>query len=112
MLGLTAKLAACQLDDSPRQGLILPSITHAGFRLHVFTNAHPPPHAHAFRDKGQVRVALLPDGDVELLEVLGRLSDRDVRAAVDAVRGQHAWLSGKWEHIHGVNAKPGPDPDG
>ena len=87
----------------------MPSITHAGFRLHVFTNDHPPPHAHAFRDKGQVRVALLPDGGVELLEVLGRISNSDVRAAVDAVREQHSWLSGKWEQIHGADAKPDPD---
>jgi hypothetical protein len=28
-----------------------------------------------------------------------------VRASVDAVREQHAWLSGKWEQIHGANAK-------
>lgn len=79
------------------------------FQTACVHNDHPPPHAHAFRAKGQVRVALLPDGD---LEVLGRLSDRDVRAAVDAVREQYAWLSGKWEQIHGANAKPDLGSDG
>jgi len=80
----------------------LGSLRHAGFRLQVFSNDHPPPHAHAFRGQAQVLVALLLDGRVKLLETRGELTRRDVRAAVAAVREQYNWLRAEWERIHGT----------
>jgi hypothetical protein len=65
-------------------------------RFVIYTADHEPPHVHVYGD-GEARI------DIETLKVLtqGRLSDRDVRRAVNIVEAYQALFLDTWRKYHG-----------
>jgi Domain of unknown function (DUF4160) len=72
-----------------------------GFEIRMYFNDHDPPHVHAFKAGGQVKVGL---GSLEvspsLLLVQG-MSDKDVKKAIAIVMEHQAELLDKWEEFYG-----------
>jgi len=67
-----------------------------GMRFVIYTADHEPPHVHIYGD-GEARI------DIVTLKVMtqGRLSDRDVRKAVEEIRTQQALFLAIWRQYHG-----------
>ncbi len=67
-----------------------------GMRFVIYTADHEPPHVHIYGD-GEARI------DLVTLKVMtqGRLSDRDVRKAVEEIRTQQALFLAMWRQYHG-----------
>jgi hypothetical protein len=67
-----------------------------GMRFVIYTADHEPPHVHIYGD-GEARI------DLVTLKVMtqGRLSDRDVRKAVEEIRTQQALFLAIWRQYHG-----------
>jgi Domain of unknown function (DUF4160) len=72
-------------------------IREAGFEVRIYTLDHPPPHVHVARAGAIVKIDLATHYAVE---IVGQISDRDVRRAERLV-GQHAeFLRIEWERLH------------
>jgi hypothetical protein len=71
-----------------------------GLRVVIFTNDHPPAHAHVFGD-GEAKIDLLgADGTPELIWA-DAMSRGEIRRALRIVTEQQAFLRARWEDIHG-----------
>jgi hypothetical protein len=73
----------------------------AGWSFVIYPEDHPPPHVHAKRPGGDVKVSLLgPDGDPRVIRIRN-VSDRDAwRAQAIVYEYQDAFLE-HWRLIHG-----------
>jgi hypothetical protein len=84
------------------------TVRHRGIAFRVYPKDHDDsatPHVHAQFDAGEVRVALLPDGKVDLSQehspaVVGNVKRNDVRKALNAAAEVYAELNMEWERMH------------
>jgi hypothetical protein len=70
----------------------------AGFEVRIYTFDHPPPHVHVWKAGAVVKIDLTT---FEAVEIVGVISDRDVKRAERLVIRNAAWLRGQWARIHG-----------
>jgi Domain of unknown function (DUF4160) len=72
-------------------------IREAGFEVRIYTLDHPPPHVHVARAGAIVKIELATACAVE---IVGVLSDRDVRRAERLVARHAEFLRLEWETLH------------
>jgi hypothetical protein len=72
-------------------------IREAGFEVRIYTLDHPPPHVHVAKRGAIVKVEL---ATCQAVEIVGTISDRDVRRAERLVAQHVELLEAEWEKIH------------
>jgi hypothetical protein len=70
----------------------------AGFEVRIYTLDHPPPHVHVWK-AGAVVTIDLPTH--EAVEIVGAISDREVKRAERLVAKHAIQLKREWTKIHG-----------
>jgi Domain of unknown function (DUF4160) len=73
-------------------------IREAGFEVRIYTFDHPPPHVHVWKAGAVVKIDLTT---YEATEIVGAISDRDVKRAERIVARHAARLKREWTRIHG-----------
>ena len=69
-----------------------------GFEVRIYTLDHPPPHVHVEKAGAFVKIDLATH---EATEIVGVISDRDVKRAEQLVARNLRFLRQEWEKIHG-----------
>ena len=69
-----------------------------GFEVRIYTLDHPPPHVHVAKASAIVKIDLTT---YEATEIVGSISDHDVKAAERLVARNETLLKEHWERIHG-----------
>lgn len=69
-----------------------------GFEVRIYTLDHPPPHVHVAKAGAIVRIDLATH---EATEIVGAISDRDVKRAEQLVVQHAKRLKAAWMRIHG-----------
>jgi len=110
-----AKLTTIQSKIAPRLGLeqgngskfdttqgvrynVPTVIREEGFEARIYTFDHPPPHVHVAKAGAIVRIDLATH---EVTEIVGDISDRDVKRAERLVARHAKRLKEEWAKIHG-----------
>jgi uncharacterized protein DUF4160 len=65
-------------------------------RIHTFD--HRPPHVHVWKAGAVLKIDLSTH---EAIEIVGAISDRDVKRAERLVAEHAVWLKKEWTRIHG-----------
>ena len=73
-------------------------IREDGFEVRIYTFDHPPPHVHVAKAGAIVRIDL---GSCTATEIVGAISDRDVKRAERLVAQHAKTLKKEWTKIHG-----------
>ena len=73
-------------------------IREEGFEVRIYTLDHPPPHVHVAKAGAIVRIDLATH---EVTEIVGDISDRDVKRAERLVARHAKQLKEEWAKIHG-----------
>jgi hypothetical protein len=73
-------------------------LREAGFEVRIYTFDHPPPHVHVWKAGAVVKIDLATH---EAIEIVGAISDRDIKRAERLVAGNAARLKREWTKIHG-----------
>lgn len=73
-------------------------IREEGFEVRIYTFDHPPPHVHVAKAGAIVRIDLATH---EVTEIVGDISDRDVKRAERLVARHAKQLKEEWAKIHG-----------
>jgi hypothetical protein len=73
-------------------------IREEGFEVRIYTFDHPPPHVHVAKAGAIVRIDLATQ---EVTEIVGDISDRDVKRAERLVARHAKQLKEEWAKIHG-----------
>jgi hypothetical protein len=73
-------------------------IREEGFEVRIYTFDHPPPHVHVAKAGAIVRIDLATH---EVTEIVGDISDRDVKRAERLVARHAKQLQEEWAKIHG-----------
>ncbi len=73
-------------------------IREEGFEVRIYTLDHPPPHVHVAKAGAMVRITLSTQRAVE---IVGTISDRDVKRAERLVARHAQALKQAWEKLHG-----------
>jgi len=73
-------------------------IREDGFEVRIYTFDHPPPHVHVAKAGAIVRIELATHA---VTEIVGDISDRDVKRAEHLVARHAKRLTKEWEKIHG-----------
>ena len=73
-------------------------LREGGFDVRIYTFDHPPPHVHVAKAGAIVRIDL---GTHAATEIVGTISDRDVRRAEQLVAQHAKRLKAAWVKIHG-----------
>ena len=73
-------------------------IREEGFEVRIYTFDHPPPHVHVAKAGAIVRIDLATH---EVTEIVGDISDRDVKRAERLVARHAKRLKEEWATIHG-----------
>jgi Domain of unknown function (DUF4160) len=69
-----------------------------GFEVRIFTLDHPPPHVHVAKTGAIVKIDLTTH---QATEIVGSISDHDVKIAERLVAQNATLLKEHWEKIHG-----------
>jgi hypothetical protein len=69
-----------------------------GFEVRIYTLDHPPPHVHVAKAGAIVRIDL---ATCAVTEIVGTISDRDVKRAERLVTQHAKRLKAEWTRIHG-----------
>ena len=69
-----------------------------GFEVRIYTFDHPPPHVHVAKAGAILRIDLATH---TVTEIVGHISDRDVKRAEQLVARNAQELLEAWERIHG-----------
>lgn len=72
-------------------------VREGGFEVRIYTLDHPPPHVHVVRAGAIVKIRL---ATCQVQEIVGRISDREVRRAERLVARHAEFLTTEWERIH------------
>jgi pterin-4a-carbinolamine dehydratase len=75
-------------------------LREAGFEVRIYTLDHPPPHVHVWKAGAVVKIDLTTH---EAIEIVGAISDRDVKRAERLVARNAARLKREWTRMHGDN---------
>ena len=73
-------------------------IREEGFEVRIYTFDHPPPHVHVAKAGAVVRITL---STRRAVEIVGTISDRDVKRAERLVARHAQALTQPWEKLHG-----------
>ena len=73
-------------------------IREDGFEVRIYTFDHPPPHVHVAKAGAIVRIDLATH---YATEIVGAISDRDVKRAERLVARHAKQLKQEWAKIHG-----------
>ena len=73
-------------------------IREDGFEVRIYTFDHPPPHVHVAKAGATVRIDLATHS---VTEIVGAISDRDVKRAERLVARHAKQLKQEWAKIHG-----------
>ena len=73
-------------------------IREDGFDVRIYTFDHPPPHVHVAKAGAIVRIDLATHC---VTEIVGAISDRDVKRAERLVARHAKQLKQEWAKIHG-----------
>jgi hypothetical protein len=73
-------------------------IRDAGFEVRIYTFDHPPAHVHVWKAGAVLKIDLRT---YEAVEIVGAISDRDVKRAERLVAAHAVWLREEWRRIHG-----------
>ena len=73
-------------------------IREAGFEVRIYTLDHPPPHVHVARAGAIVKIDL---ATCLVTEIVGTISDREVKRAEALVLKKAQFLKDEWTKIHG-----------
>lgn len=73
-------------------------IREGGFAVRIYTLDHPPPHVHIAKGGAVLKIDL---SSCQVTEIVGRISDRDVRRAELLVAKHSQFLREAWTTIHG-----------
>jgi len=73
-------------------------IREEGFEVRIYTFDHPPPHVHVAKAGAIVRIDLATQA---VTEIVGAISDRDVKRAERLVARHAQRLKEAWAKIHG-----------
>ena len=73
-------------------------VREAGFEVRIYTLDHPPPHVHVWKAGAVVKIDLMTQ---EAIEIVGEISDQDVKRAERLVARHAARLKREWTKIHG-----------
>ena len=73
-------------------------IREDGFDVRIYTFDHPPPHVHVAKAGAIVRIDLVTH---YVTEIVGAISDRDVKRAERLVARHAKQLKQEWAKIHG-----------
>jgi hypothetical protein len=77
----------------------VPTLTReAGFEVRLYTLDHPPPHVHVAKAGAVVKIDLSTH---RAIEIVGSISDRDVKGAEQLVLRNAPLLKLEWEKLHG-----------
>ena len=68
-----------------------------GFEVRIYTLDHPPPHVHVAKAGAVVKIDLSIH---HAIEIVGSISDRDVRRAEQLVVRNAPFLKQEWEKLH------------
>jgi hypothetical protein len=72
-------------------------VREAGFEVRIYTLDYPPPHVHVARAGAIVKIDLATHHSIE---IVGTISDRDVRRAERLVAQHAEVLMSEWEKLH------------
>lgn len=72
-------------------------IREEGFELRIYTLDHPPPHVHVAKAGAIVKIDLSTH---HTIEIVGAISDRDVKRAERLVARNTQFLKLEWEKLH------------
>ena len=76
----------------------MPTLIREGaFEVRIYTLDHSPPHVHVARAGAIVKIDLATH---QVREIVGRISDRDVRRAERLVAKHAEFLKAEWERLH------------
>lgn len=73
-------------------------LREAGFEVRIYTLDHPPAHVHVAKAGAIVRIDLATH---TATEIVGAISDRDVKRAEQLVAQRAKYLKEEWTKIHG-----------
>ena len=73
-------------------------LREAGFEVRIYTLDHPRPHVHVWKAGAVVKIDLATR---EVIEIVGAISDRDVKRAERLVADHAGQLKREWKRIHG-----------
>ena len=69
-----------------------------GFEVRIYTSDHPPPHVHIEKAGAIMKIDLATS---EVMEIVGTISDRDVKRAERLVAKHSLFLNAEWIRLHG-----------
>ena len=72
-------------------------IREQGFEVRIYTLDHPPPHVHVAKAGAIVKIDL---STCHAIEIVGAISDRDVRRAERLVARNARFVKSEWEKLH------------
>jgi hypothetical protein len=72
-----------------------------GWRFVIYTDDHEPPHVHARRPGGHVKIHLLGPGGLPDVVKIHRLPDHEAWRALAMVCEHQQFLLEAWSNIHG-----------
>ena len=72
-------------------------IREEGFEVRIYTLDHPPPHVHVAKAGAIVKIDLSTH---HAIEIVGAISDRDVKRAERLVARNTRFLKLEWEKLH------------
>jgi hypothetical protein len=73
-------------------------IRERGFEIRIYTLDHPPPHVHVAQAGAVAKIDL---ATCHVVEIVGAISDRDVKRADALVAANAEFLREEWAKIHG-----------
>jgi hypothetical protein len=73
-------------------------LREAGFEVRIYTLDHPPPHVHVWKAGAVLKIDLMSH---EAVQIVGAISDKDVKRAERLVARHAARLRREWTRIHG-----------
>ena len=73
-------------------------LREAGFEVRIYTLDHSPPHVHVWKAGAVLKIDLATH---DAIEIVGTISDKDVKRAERLVARHAARLQREWTKIHG-----------
>jgi hypothetical protein len=73
-------------------------IREAGFEVRIYTLDHPPAHVHVAKADAVLKIEL---ARCQVIEIVGKISDREARRAETLVAKHVQFLLQEWTKIHG-----------
>jgi len=72
-------------------------LREGGFEIKIYFNDHPPPHVHAFKGGGEIKINLDPTVVVQVWN----MTKQGAQKAKRVVNEHQKYLLEAWEKIHG-----------